>query len=101
MDSHAQFEIRSYANIIGNEIVNRWCPITWEAFLDYRLGAIHFSKIELEIIKKIEEGKNQEAISYAIERGFLSSSGEIRINREREELESRLEILNIPIPWKK
>ena len=26
MDAHAQLEIRSYANTIGNEIVSRWCP---------------------------------------------------------------------------
>jgi len=34
MDDHAQLEIRSYANIIGNEIVSRWCPIAWEAFVE-------------------------------------------------------------------
>jgi len=26
MHHHAQFEIRSYANVIGHEIVRRWCP---------------------------------------------------------------------------
>src|SRR5207237_1300456 len=35
MDMHAQEEIRTYAEVIGKEIVSRWCPITWEAFLDY------------------------------------------------------------------
>ncbi|MHB9041560.1 MAG: FAD-dependent thymidylate synthase, partial [Melioribacteraceae bacterium] len=39
MDSHAQLEIRSYANVIGNEIVSKWCPIAWEAFKDYRMNA--------------------------------------------------------------
>jgi thymidylate synthase (FAD) len=28
MDSHAQYEIRQYANVIGREIVSRWCPVT-------------------------------------------------------------------------
>lgn len=101
MDSHAQFEIRSYANIIGEEILKKWCPIAWDAFLDYRLDALQLSKIELEIIKRVESGNKQEAISYAIERGLLSSSGELKKNREREELENKLKILSIPIPWKK
>ena len=34
MDSHAQLEIRSYANIIGNDIVSQLWPLTWEAFLE-------------------------------------------------------------------
>jgi thymidylate synthase (FAD) len=36
MDAHAQQEIRAYAVIIGEEIVAKWVPIVWEAFLDYR-----------------------------------------------------------------
>lgn len=36
MDQHAQLEIRSYAEIIGNEIVAKICPMTWEAFNSYR-----------------------------------------------------------------
>jgi len=43
MDSHAQKEIRDYANIIGNEIVSRWVPNTWEAFQDYQLNALNLS----------------------------------------------------------
>lgn len=34
MDAHAQWEIRQYADIIGNEIVAPWVPWTWEAFND-------------------------------------------------------------------
>jgi thymidylate synthase (FAD) len=99
MDKHAQFEIRSYANIIGNEIVSKWCPIVWEAFGDYRLNALHLSKIELEIIRRIVTGNEKGAISYAIERNLLSNSGELKKNSEREEMESKLELLNISIPW--
>jgi len=46
MDPHAQLEIRSYAETIGNEIVAKWVPLTWEAFRDYRLGATSLSRIE-------------------------------------------------------
>jgi len=39
MAPEAQHEIRAYANIIGHEIVAKWVPDTWEAFLDYRMNA--------------------------------------------------------------
>jgi thymidylate synthase (FAD) len=50
MDEHAQREIRAYAIIIGEEIVAKWVPIVWEAFLDYRHHAVQLSRIEAEII---------------------------------------------------
>src|SRR5438105_12865212 len=50
MNSHAQLEIRSYATIIGEEIVKRWCPIAWDAFIDYKLNAEYFSLKELRIL---------------------------------------------------
>ena len=33
MDEHAQAEIRAYAEVIGTRIVQRWCPLAWEALL--------------------------------------------------------------------
>src|SRR5437588_577688 len=45
MDSHAQYEIRSYANTIGHEIVSKWCPLSWEAFKEYRLNSCLLSDI--------------------------------------------------------
>lgn len=53
MDSHAQFEIRQYADIIGKEIVARWVPMVWEAFIDYRLESVTFSKPEMECLKAL------------------------------------------------
>ncbi len=38
MEAHAQYEIRTYAAAIGNEIVSKWCPIVWKAFQDYLFG---------------------------------------------------------------
>lgn len=35
MDKHAQLEIRTYANIIGDSIVAKLWPNVWQAFLDY------------------------------------------------------------------
>ena len=56
MDAHAQPEIRAYATTIGSEIVAKWVPIAWEAFLDYRRHALQLSKAEIEIIRAIVSG---------------------------------------------
>lgn len=101
MDEHAQFEIRSYANIIGREILSKWCPITWEAFLDYRLNALNITGIELNIIEKIMTGNNKAAIDLAVKYGLLSLDEIGKHSREREELEFKLNRLNIQIPWQK
>ena len=54
-DSHAQKEIREYSDIILKQILPLWVPITAEAFEDYdlRRGGALFSKMELEIIKRL------------------------------------------------
>ena len=50
MDAHAQHEIRQYANVIGREIVAKWVPHAWEAFVDYRLEGQAFSREELRVL---------------------------------------------------
>ena len=101
MDSHAQAEIRGYANIIGNEIVARWCPIAWEAFVDYRLNALFLTRLDKEIIEQILQGDLDEANRFAIKNGWLSPNKKgRRRNREREELEVKLAELGLPVPWR-
>lgn len=101
MDNHAQFEIRSYANVIGHEIVRRWCPITWEAFIDYSLRGSSLTRLEIDIIRAIQSGRPDDAREIAVKAGLLPPPGqEIKRNREREDLEAKLTLLNIPIPWK-
>ena len=41
-DSHAQYEIRAYADCIQS-IVARWVPLSMDAFRDYRLDAVTLS----------------------------------------------------------
>ncbi len=53
MDDHSQWEIRQYARIIGEDIVAKWCPISWEAFLDYRMNAMALTGLEIEIVEAI------------------------------------------------
>jgi thymidylate synthase (FAD) len=101
MDNHAQFEIRSYANVIGHEIVRRWCPIVWEAFIDYRLRGSTLTRLEIDVIRAIQSGKPDHACKLAVKFGILPPPGqEVKRNREREDLEAKLALLNIPIPWK-
>lgn len=99
MDDHAQWEIRQYALTIGHEIVSRWCPIAWQAFLDYRVQALSLTRLDWEIIRAIQSGDRKQAISLAIKFRFLAEDGSPRRNRERSELEAKLGQLNIPIPW--
>lgn len=61
-DSHAQLEIRRYADAIG-EIVKDSVPLAWEAFSDYQLNAVKLS------------GQEKEVIAYLVrERGGFSES---------------------------
>lgn len=100
MEAHAQFEIRTYATIIGHEIVRRWCPLTWEAFLDYRLNAVTLSAIEAEIITKIASGELEKALDCAVRFGLLSPENPEKKNRERSELTEKILKFNLPVPWK-
>jgi thymidylate synthase (FAD) len=101
MDPHAQKEIRDYATIIGQEIVKRWVPLAWEAFEDYRMGAVYYSRIEHQIMTAIATGQVDEALGIATEAGWLkvSAKGGFVRNRERDELTAKLQNLNLAVPW--
>jgi thymidylate synthase (FAD) len=51
-DSHAQYEIRAYAEIML-DIMQRWVPMTHAAFLDYRLNAATISAAGLGVIRRL------------------------------------------------
>ena len=50
MDAHAQQEIRDYATAMF-ALIQPIVPIAAEAFLDYQLGAVHLSRLEIEALK--------------------------------------------------
>jgi thymidylate synthase (FAD) len=56
-DDHAQYEIRAYADAML-DIVKKWVPITYEAFMDYRVGGTEVSAKGKEIIQKLIKGEN-------------------------------------------
>jgi len=100
MDPHAQFEIRSYASVIGNEIVGKWCPITWEAFKDYRINNLELSGLEVRLMKEIIAGNKEGANKLAEDFGWLNRiDGKLSRNRERLEMEEKLALLDLSKPW--
>lgn len=98
MDEHAQKEIRDYARIIGHEIVARWCPAAWQAFMDYRVNATALTSLDSEIIRAIQQDDQQAVRALAVKYRFVSKDGRLLRSRERNELEAKLQDLNIPIP---
>jgi len=55
-DHHAQYEIRAYADVMLDTL-KRWVPITYEAFMDYRVGGTEVSSKGKIIIQKLISGK--------------------------------------------
>ena len=55
-DAHAQHEIRAYADAML-ETVRAWVPITFEAFRDYRLGAVTLSAQMLGAVRRMLAGE--------------------------------------------
>jgi thymidylate synthase (FAD) len=103
MDEHAQWEIREYANTIGREIVSRWTPLTWEAFEDYQLGATSLSRDAKELLGKLVRGEREAALEYAASRQLATREDEAggwKLSREARELETLLQSLGLPSPWK-
>jgi thymidylate synthase (FAD) len=81
--------------------VSRWCPHAWEAFLDYRKNAAELSSIDVRIIQAIGKDDLQAALDVARELGWLEEGPKgLRPNRERDELARKLDLLNLPVPWR-
>jgi len=55
-DSHAQYEIRAYADVML-DTVKKWAPITYEAFMDYRVGGTEVSAKGKTVIQKLIKGE--------------------------------------------
>ncbi len=53
MDDHAQLEIRRYAETMGREIVAPLVPLSWEAFVDYRLHGMTLTRLEQEVVGRL------------------------------------------------
>ena len=55
-DNHAQYEIRAYADVMIDSL-KRWAPITFDAFMDYRVGGMELSAKGKVVIQKMLKGQ--------------------------------------------
>ncbi len=56
-DHHAQYEIRAYADAMLDTL-KKWVPITYEAFMDYRVGGTEVSAKGKIVIQKFIKGES-------------------------------------------
>jgi len=99
MEMNAQQEIRKYAEVICNEVVKRWVPVTWQAFWDYIMHSVTFSGLEIKIIVAMLNNDKKLIDKYGKEFGWLKEDGTKKSqNRELFEFEEKLQNLNISSP---
>jgi thymidylate synthase (FAD) len=55
-DPHAQYEIRVYAQAML-DIVKKWVPLTYEAFMEYSVNGTNLSNNAMNVIKQMLKGK--------------------------------------------
>ena len=67
-DAHAQYEIRVYAETIG-DLVADWVPLTWKAFQDYRMGGATLSATALDCIRRMLKGEEVTQESSGMSKG--------------------------------
>jgi thymidylate synthase (FAD) len=93
MDTHAQWEIRQYATMIGREIVEPLFPLTWEAFTDYRLEAMYLTRLDREVVERLVARLAESGRAVA-EEDFLAvqdpSWVDLKRCRERDECRAKL-----------
>jgi thymidylate synthase (FAD) len=100
MEVNAQLEIRKYAEVICNEVVKRWVPVTWQAFWDYMMHSMIFSGLEIKVITAMLKNEKEAITRYGKEFGWLKEDGNKKEqNRELFEFEEKLKKLNISLPW--
>ncbi|HXS95419.1 MAG TPA: FAD-dependent thymidylate synthase [Candidatus Limnocylindrales bacterium] len=100
MAPDAQFEIRQYANVIGHQIVARWCPTAWAAFSEHRMAAVVLSSFEQTLISEINGRNLDEVFRLAESRGWVSADRSvIERSRERQEFERKVAKFGLDIPW--
>jgi thymidylate synthase (FAD) len=55
-DPHAQHEIRAYAEVMMDTL-RRWVPLTYDAFLRYRVGGAQLSRDALGVVRRMLAGE--------------------------------------------
>jgi len=58
-DAHAQYEIRAYAEAMLSTM-QRWVPLAYAAFVEYRMNAASISATGLKVIQRMLAGEQVE-----------------------------------------
>ncbi|MDR0391403.1 MAG: FAD-dependent thymidylate synthase [Planctomycetaceae bacterium] len=95
MESSAQFEIVQYATVIGEQIVQPLFPSSWQAFLDYQLGAMRMSRLDQGVITRLANSGNIPATREQFLEAQDPTWQNLERCREREECYEKLQKLGI------
>jgi thymidylate synthase (FAD) len=93
MREDAQEEIREYASTIGRQLVAQWVPLSWEAFVDYRLESVHLSALEVSLLKGLLAKDENTLSDLLLSLKWLekdNQTGKLIRNRERDEFLDKL-----------
>ena len=55
-DAHAQWEIQAYSHVIL-DILAKWTPLTYQAFMEYRKGAVNLSRTGIDVVRRRLRGE--------------------------------------------
>ena len=73
-DDAAQYEIRRYAKIIGEQIVKPLFPNAYAAFEEHDLNAVRFSRREAETLRAFVASRRDELVESAARLGVVESA---------------------------
>lgn len=73
-DAAAQYEIRRYAKIIGEQIVKPLFPRAYAAFEEHDLNAVRFSRRETEALRALVASRQNELVEVAARLGVVESA---------------------------
>lgn len=92
LDAHAQYEIRVYAEAMA-ELIKPIVPLAWEAFEDFQLHAMTFSRQEVAILVRFVEWVQAESPSTFESLAGEEPNGAWPTKREGEEFAAKLDKL--------
>jgi len=103
MDRHAQQEIRDYATVIGEKIVQPLFPVVWEAFNDYRRESLFLTRLDRDVIARLTAHAASEGIAPPFPDSLFrelqdESWRDLKRSRERDECRAKLIRLGILEP---
>ena len=82
-DSHAQYEIQVYSDAMSLSVKNV-APFAWEAYKDYRISGMYFSKLDQDILKKNLPNRILNDIIEDINYQLIATMNEIKPRKEED-----------------